>query len=400
LKLLDTLDESPEPDTRELELLSPLGVAYIASRGYAAPEIGPVFRRARELCERVGQPPQLFAIILGTWEWHTVRGELRLCTDLAAEGMEFASRLDDPGILMEALFMAGETKLYRADFAGARESFAKAVAQYDDRERTKFWAGQTSHDAGVTHRSNLAVALWHLGYPDQAQKINLEMRQLARAIGHPYSLGYALHHTCWLYQLCRLGAEVRAAAEEQIALAAKQSFALWHATGTFFLGGGTLLEGRPEEGLQLLRKGLDAFRASGAELTLPFQFSTLSDAYTRAGRFEDAREALKEGLAISEKNDERCQEAELQRLKGELLLVESRDQAGAEECFRQAIETARRQQSRAWELRATMSLARLWQQQGQLDEARTALAAVHDRYTEGFKTPDLVDAQGQLEALG
>jgi tetratricopeptide (TPR) repeat protein len=399
LKLLDALDESPERDARELEVLGPLGVAYIASRGYAAPEIGPVFRRARELCERVGQPPQLFAIILGIWEWHTVRGELRLCTELAAEGMEFASRLDDPGFLMEALFMAGETKLYRADFAGARDSFAKAVAEYDDRERTKFWAAQTSHDAGVTCRSNLAMALWHLGYPDQALKINLQMRQLARAIGHPYSLGYALHHTCWLYQLCRLGAEVRAAAEEQIALAAKQSFALWHATGTFFLGGATVLEGRPEEGLLLLRKGLDAFRASGAELTLPLQFSTLSDAYTQTGRFEDARHALNEGLAISEKNDERCHEAELQHLQGELLLAASRDERGAEECFRQAIETAQRQQSRAWELRATMSLARLWQRQGRRDEARTALAAVYGTYTEGFTTPDLVDAKAQLEAL-
>jgi tetratricopeptide (TPR) repeat protein len=225
------------------------------------------------------------------------------------------------------------------------------------------------------------------------------MRQLARAIGHPFSLAYALHHTCWLYQLCRSGAEVRAAAEEEIALAAKQGFALWHATGTFFLGGGTLLESRPEDGLLLLRKGLDAFRASGAELTLPFQFGTLSDAYTQACRFEDARQALHEGLAILEKNDERCQEAELYRLKGELQMAESRDQPGAEDCFRQAIETARRQQSRAWELRATMSLARIWQRQGRRDEARTALAAVYGTYTEGFTTPDLVDAQAQLEAL-
>ena len=119
--LLKTLNDSPERDARELELLTPLGTAYIASRGYAAPEVGPVFRRARELCERDGQPSQLFALMLGTWEWHTVRGDLQLCMDLAAEGMEFASRLNDPGLLMEALFMSGETMLYRGDFAaGAR----------------------------------------------------------------------------------------------------------------------------------------------------------------------------------------------------------------------------------------------------------------------------------------
>jgi predicted ATPase len=400
-KLLDALAESPERDARELELLSPLGTAYIASRGYAAPEVGPVFRRARELYERVGQPSQLFAIILGNWEWHTVRGDLRLCTELAAEGMEYAGRLNDPGIFMEALFMSGETMLYRAHFAGARDSFASAVVDYDDRERTKFWAAHTSHNAGVTCRANLAVSLWHLGYPDQALKVNQEMRQLAREIAHPFSLAYALHHTGWLYQLCRLGTDVWAAAEEEIALATEQGFALWHATGTFFLGCGTLLGGRLEEGLLLLRKGLDAFRATtGAALTLPFQLSTLGEAYTKAGRFEDAHRALDEGMTLAEKNDERFQEAELHRLKGALLLAESPAQiVAAEGCFRQAIETARHQQSRAWELRATISLARLWQRQGRRDEARAALAVAYGTYTEGSTTPDLVDAIALLETL-
>ncbi len=401
LALLETLDESRARDARELDMLSPLGTAYIASRGYAAPEVGPVFQRARALCERVGQPPQLFAIMLGIWEWHIVRGDLRLSPELAAEGMEFASRLGDPGILMEALFMEGETRLYRADFAGARGSFAKAVAEYDDRDRTRFWAALTSHNAGITCRSNLAVSLWHLGYPDQALKVNREMCQLARAIDHPYSLAYALHHTGWLYQLCRLGAEVRKAAAEEIALATEQGFALWRATGTLFLGGVALLEGRPEEALPLLLKGLDTFRATGAGLTLPLQLGTLGDTYTKTGRFEDARRVLDEGIALVEKNDERCQEAELHRLKGALLLAESPEQAAAAEaCFRQAIETARRQQSRAWELRATMSLAQLWHFQGRRDEARNALAAVYGTYTEGFTTPDLEDAKAMLAAPG
>jgi serine/threonine protein kinase/predicted ATPase len=400
LALLETLGESAERDARELELLGPLGTAYIAARGYAAPEIGPVFRRARELCQRVGQPLQLFAIMLGTWEWHTVRGDLRLCMDMAAEGREFAGQLNDPGVEMEALFMAGETMLYRADFTGARDNLATAVARYDDRERTKFWAVHTGHDAGVTCRSNLAISLWHLGYPEQALEVNREMLQLAREIGHPFSLAYALHHTSWLLQLCRLAAEVDAASREEIAIAAKHGFALWHATGTFFRGAGMLLRGAPKEALPLLQKGFDDFRASGAELTLPFQLSTLGDAYTQAGRFEDARQALGEGLAIAEKNDERCQEAELNRLEGELLLAEAPDQvAGAEAFFQQAIETARRQQSKAWELRATMSLARLWQRADRRDQARDTLAAVHATYTEGFMTPDLKEAGTMLESL-
>ena len=119
----------------------------------------------------------------------------------------------------------------------------------------------------------------------------------------------------------------------------------------------------------------------------------LGDAYTQAGQFEDAHEALDEGLAVAEKNDDRCHEAELHRLKGELLLAESPDQAAAaEDCFPRAIETARRQQSKAWELRATMSLARLWQRQGRRGEAHRTLAAVYGTYTEGSTTPDLVEA--------
>ncbi len=365
LGLLENLPKSPQRDATELELLGPLGTAYIASRGYAAPEVEPVFRRARELCECAGQPEKLFALMLGIWEWHTVRGDLRLCVDLAAEGMEFAGRLQDPGMSMEALFMSAETKLYRADFAGARDHFATAVSEFDDRERTRLWAAATSHNAGVTCRSNLAVCLWHLGFPDQARKVNLEMRQLAREIGHPYSLAYALHHTGWLYQFCRFGSEVRAAAEEEIEIAAEQAFALWHATGTFFKGTGMLLEGEPAEALPFLLQGHQAFRAGGARLTLPFQLSTLGEAFLGARRFEDARRALDEGLAIGEETDERCQEAELHRLKGELLRAEAPDQtAAAEDCFRIAIETAQRQGSKGWELRAATSLARLWQAQG------------------------------------
>jgi predicted ATPase len=400
LALLETLGEFLGRDARELELLGPLGTAYIAARGYAAPEVGPVLLRARELCQRVGQPLQLFAIILGIWEWHFVRGDLRPSMDLATEGKEYAGQFNDPGIVMESLFMSGETMLYRADFAGARDQFATAVAEYDDRERTRFWAVHTGHDAGITCRSNLAVALWHLGYPDQALKVNQEMVRLAREIGHPFSLAYALHHTGWLCQYCLLGPEVQAAADEEITIATEQGFSLWYATGTFFKGAGMLLENAAEEALPLLRKGLDAFRATGAELTLPFQLSTLGDAYLQTGRFDDARNALNEGLAIAEKNDERCQEAELYRLQGELLLAEAPDQvAAAEDCFRHAIETARRQQSKAWELRATMSLARLWQRSGRRDDARRALAAVHETYTEGFTTPDLVAAGAMLESL-
>jgi predicted ATPase len=188
-------------------------------------------------------------------------------------------------------------------------------------------------------------------------------------------------------------------AEEEMTIATEQVFPFWHALGTLHKGAGLLLQGRREESLPVLLKGFSAFRATGAEVRVPSYLGLLGDAYTQSARFEDAHKALNEGLAVAEKNDDRCHEAELYRLKGELHLAESRDETAAEDCFCRAIETARRQQSKGWELRATMSLARLWQRQGRRNEARGALAAVYGTYTEGFTTPDLVDAKALVESL-
>jgi len=302
--------------------------------------------------------------------------------------------------MMEALFMPGVTMFYRGQFAGARTYHENALAAYDDRERTKFWTAFTGHDAGVTHRCYLALTLWHLGYPDQALKLAREVCELARTIGHAFSLEHAVDFAAYLYHYCRLGTDVQAAAEEEMEIATDQGFPFWHALGTLHKGAGMLLQGRREDGLPLLLKGFNAFRATGAAVRVPSYLAMLGDAYTQAARFGDAHEALNEGRAIAEKNDDRCHEAELYRLTGELLLAESPDKvATAEECFREAIETARHQQSRAWELRATTSLARLWQRQGRREEARAALTIVYGLYTDGFTTPDLMEAKGLLESL-
>jgi class 3 adenylate cyclase/tetratricopeptide (TPR) repeat protein len=396
LALVDTFPESPERVVQQLQFLTALGPVYIAARGYAAPEVGPTLQRAKELCT---DPRLLLGIMLGIWEWRIVRADLRLCVDLAAEGMELAQRLNQPGMLMEALFMPGVTMFYRAEFAGAREHFDKALTGYEDLEQTKFWTAYTGHNASVTHRCYLALTLWHLGYPDQAFKVDREMRELARAIGHPFSLAHAIDFGAFLYQYCRLADGLLEAAAEEVAIGTEQGFPLWHALGTLHVGGAMLLRGRRAEAIPLLLKGLSDFRATGAEIRIPGYLGMIGHALTEDGRFKEAREALDEGLAVAEKNDNRTHEAELHRLKGELHLAETKNQIAAEECFRTAIETARRQGSRAWELRATTSLARLWQQEGRKAEAREALAAVYAAYTEGFTTPDLVASRELLDEL-
>jgi serine/threonine protein kinase/tetratricopeptide (TPR) repeat protein len=399
LEVVRSLPESPGRDAQELQLLTTLGPVYIAARGYAAPEVGPTLERARELCRLLNEQQLAFGVMLGMWEWRIVRGDLNICSDLAAEGIEVAERLNDPGATMEALFMPGVTRFYRGYFADSRSYHEKALAGYDDRERTKFWTAYTGHDGGVTHRCYLFLDLWHLGYPDQAQKLERETRELALTIGHAFSRCHAVDFSAFLYHYCRLGAEMQAAAEEELAIGLDQGFALWHALGILHTGAGLLLQGRATEALSLLIKGYKAFRDTGAEIRVPSYLGILADAYTQTAQFDEAHKALDEGLLVLEKNDNRTDEAELYRLKGELHLVEANDHTAAAECFRTAIETARLQQSTAWELRATTSLARLWQRQGRLDDARKSLAAVYDKYTEGFTTPDLVDAKALLDSL-
>ncbi len=170
LGLLNTLEETPARDGTELKFLTTLGTARIAVHGYAAPEVGPTLQRARDLCQQLGNSQQQFGIMLGLWEWRLVRGELLLAADLAADGLALAERLGDPGMLMEALFMQGTTQFYRGRFAEARACYETAIGTYDDRERTKFWTAYSGHNAGVTNRNYLALALWHLGYPDQRSK--------------------------------------------------------------------------------------------------------------------------------------------------------------------------------------------------------------------------------------
>jgi serine/threonine protein kinase/predicted ATPase len=455
LELVGTLEESLERDGLEMPFQAQLGTAYLMTHGYAAPEVGPCFRRARELCEKLAAaagsepsapepeqltetfggaptdtppdptvrsaaPPtesqrasataaesrrqlqsQLFAIMWGTWAWHVVRGDFRLCMDLAAEAMELARKLSDPGITMEALFLPGLTMLYRADFTGVRNHCGAAVEDFDDRERTRFWSVHTGQNSGVTHRCYLSLALWHLGYPDQALAMSRAMVELARAVKHPFSLAYAMHHTAWLHQHCRLGAETQAAGEEEIQIATEQGFAFWHATGTLYRAGGLLQQCRLGEALPLIQKGLSAYTATGAGLALPFYHSILGDAYTQAGRFDEALHALDDGIAIADKNDDWFQYAELHRLKGELALARTPpNEPDAESLFRRAIEIARQQKSKSFELRATMSLCRLWQRRGRRDDARRLLAQVFGSFTEGFGTPDLVAAKALLAELG
>ena len=401
LTLLKAFPESSARDQLELQVLNPLGTAYIAVRGYASPEVGPVFQRARSLCDKIGEPHQQFAMVWGNFAWRIVRGEMDLSLELAVEAIEHAKKLDDPGVWMEALFLMGVTLYYRGDFVGARQQYETALARYDDdRERTRMWAVRVGEHAGVTHRCYLALTLWHLGYAEAALKVNHEMLELARSIDHPFSLAYALHHTSWLHQYLGLPAETLEASGEQIRFARDQGFPLFHATGIVYEAAASLLRGHVKAALPGLIRGLDAYRRTGAALALPYYFGLLGSALIGSKRLRDADNALNMALAVVEKSLDRCHEAELHRLKGELALCEGQSPAMAEDHFRRSIEIAKAQQSVAWELRSVTSLARLYRRQHRGSEAQERLSEALAKFTEGFATPDLQAASALLAELG
>lgn len=399
LSLLETCVESEERDEIELMMLTPLGAIYQAALGYAAEEVGATFARAKQLCSRVGETPQLFSIMWGNWSWHLVRGELPLALELAEDMVTFAENVPDIGIMMEAYVAPACTLFYLGDFDGCRNWCLEAIDKHENQEHSRIWSTMTGQNSSLHIRTYLMLALYHLGYSDKALKLHEELIAMAREIGHPFSLAHALHFSGWLLLNCRKADLLYASGKEELSIATEQGFALWESTGTFFMSAGLFLQGKLEEAIQLMEKGVRSFRSIGSFLTLPGQLCVLSEVYVSAGMLDKARVALDEGLELAKGNSDRSRLADLQRLNGELTLLETGNTDVAEQCFHDSVETACKQQSRIMALRATTSLARLWKQQGKVDEAKKALSTIYSAFEEGFDSEELCRAKELLNEL-
>lgn len=406
LELLPLLPDTPERTKQELTLQISLGTPFIAMRGYGASEVGKVYTRARKLCEQVGTTPQRWQVLNGLRVFHISRGELQTASDLAEQIMYLAQSEQKPDLLMVGHIVLGES-LYRiGEWAPARDHFERAITLYDPRRSRPSFAWV---DGKVPALSYVAFALWMLGYPDQAIRKSQEALIRARELSHPFSLAFALHWAAVLHLNLREARTTQEQAEMLIALSTEQGFSLWRVWGIILQSWALAEQGQVEEGIMLTRQGLTAYRATGGEVWLPYFLSLLAEAHGKTGQTEKGLTVLVEALSAVDRTGERMYEAELYRLKGELLLVQegSRLQAvgfrekteEAEACFHRAIEVARRQQAKSLELRAVMSLSRLWQQQGKKEAARQMLAEIYNWFTEGFDTKDLQEAKALLEGL-
>jgi predicted ATPase len=393
--LLRKLPDSPTRTQQELVLQLAVGPAVIAVKGFAALEVERAYSRARELCDQLGDPPELSRALLGLWAVYYLRGDLPGAYGLGEQLMQRAENAQDPGLQILAHIALGDTSWSRGAPLPALEHFELAISLFDpERHRSLTVFGG---DVRTNPLSYASLALWALGYPDEALKKSAEALELAEGQSDPHSLAFVEFFIGRLHQLRRDAGAAQKIAEQLIALSTKHGFSFWLAQATIELGGAIAEQGRPEEGIAQMQEGFAALRAAGPRRQY---LCLLAKACIETGRFDDGLSALSEALAVADEHDAHDHEVEVHRLKGELVFRQDVANASeAQKCFERAIEIARDQSAKSWELRATTSLARLLRDIGRRDEGHTLLADIYDWFTEGFDTADLKDAKALLDEL-
>jgi class 3 adenylate cyclase/predicted ATPase len=400
IQLLQTLPETPEHTQQALTLHIALGAALQITKGLAAPEVEHAYTQAYALCQQVGETPQLAPVLFGLWRFYTARAQLHTARDLGGTLLRLAQRADDSALVVIAHYTLGVTWCYLGALPAARQHLEDAIARYtpDQRRVLMFRMGL---DPGVACRASAAWALWVLGCPDQALVRLHDALALAHELSHPVSLAFAW---CWaaiVSQFCRDVPAVHEQAEAAVALSTAHGFPLWTAMGTIFRGWALAMQGQGETEMAQVHQGIAAWRTTGTVMLVPYFCTVLADVAVHLGDTEDGLQALAEAHTLVEQQEERWWEAEVCRLRGVVLLRQpGTPQAEAEAWLQRALDVARRQEAKALELRAAMSLARLWQRQGKRDEAQALLAPIYGWFTEGFDTADLQEAKALLEVLG
>jgi class 3 adenylate cyclase/predicted ATPase len=400
VELVSTLPETRQRNEQELLLQLMLGEALTVTQGPTASEVEQAYVRARDLSEQVGEVPQLLQTLQGLCMIRFGRAELDKVAELAEQLFRLAQRTQHQAHLFVAHRAEGDSSFWRGEFCRAREHLEEAIRLYDPREyraQEYLWG---SADPGVFALSYLSWTLSSLGYPDQAVTKSREALALARELSHPFSEATALMFAGRAHWVRRESQAVLEGAEPLIALSSEHGFQLYGGVATFMRAWALFDLGQLQEGIGEMRAVAKALRATGTVLGSPAMLAVLAEAYQKAGETEEGLALIADAEAFVTKTGERNAEAEVHRVKGELLLTLSPpDRLEAEAAFREALDVARRQSAKFWELRTATSLARLWQEQGRTDEARELLAPVYDWFTEGFDTPDLKQAKALLEEL-
>ena len=312
---------------------------------------------------------------------------------------QLAQRAAAPTSRLEAHDALAGILTFLGEYPAARMHCEQGIALTDPTAQRAL-ALRHGEAPGVMCLLHAALTLWCLGYPTQAVQRSQEAMALAQELAHPYSQVLVQHFATWLHHRRREALAVQAQGDALAALATAHGFPLWAAFGTYWQGWALAMQSQSETGLAQIYQGMEAVLATGNTLSRPFCLVLLAEAAEHVGQVAEGLRLLSEALTAFEASRRGDMFTEAYRLKGEFLLRQATpDTAQAEACFQQALAIARRQQAKSWELRAAMSLSRLWQQQGKQAEARELLTPIYGWFTEGFDTADLQDAKALLEEL-
>lgn len=391
LELLESLPQSPERDQREIGLRVSLGVAAGSATSFSEPDVQHSFERARDLCGRVGQAPQLFPALRGLYIFYVLTGKPRTARETAQQLLNLADAGNDPVHLVSAHQAMGFTAMVLGDLPQARIYLESGIEHYD-RESARSAPILAGPQPGVESLGNLSWVLWFLGHPDAALERSCQMLEEARELGQPFSVACALFFAGELRAFRREPEAVREHNEELLALSTKQGFPYWLTMATAQRGWLHAQAGRAEEAIADIRAGSNF----GGLRRDPHVFAFLAEAYRIQGRLDEALAALS-GSADMVDAGQTLYQAELHRLRGELLAEQGAEDSEVEDQLGCALGVARQQGARSLELRAAASLARHWAARGRKAEAREVLAPVFAGFTEGLETPDLVEARELLE---
>jgi predicted ATPase/predicted Ser/Thr protein kinase len=393
LALLQALPDTPDRARRELPLQATLGLQLQVTQGYATPEAEQVYARARMLCERLPENLCHFAVLRGLWAFYRSAAELERSRELAEQLFSLAQKTRDPAHLLQAHETLAVTSLSLGDPAAAREHMERGVVLYDPRRRLDTVFGV---EPAIACLAFGAVALWLLGYPDQALERTREALALARQFGQPNTLMMTLHLAAVLGQYRREPAAVLGGVQMASAIATEHGLSYWLAYAQILRGWAQAEQGQCASGIVEMRQGLAGWVATGGGAHRTYYFALLAEALALEGQIDEALDVLAEALSRMNRTKETFHAAELHRLQGEFLLRQHEAAHEAEACFGRALTIARQQRAKSLELRAAMSLMRLFQKQAREAQARPLLADCYDWFTEGFDTPDLQAAKALL----
>lgn len=397
LALVRELPESPHRSCKELELQIAIGPALTVVKGYTDHAVEHAYERSRELCLQLMDLSRLFHVLRGLCGVYMMRARLRETLELGRQCLALARKEGNPSLVLWSHHIVGQAATHLGDLKMAREHLEQGLDLYDAQKPRMHRALQ---DPGVACLAYMAPVLWLLGYSEQALRRSQEAVTLARELSHPFSLAYSLSIASLVCQFCRKPQECLEYAEAALDISTRYGMAYWLVTSRTLMALAKAELGYGKEGITQAKQALKAYVASGPLLMYPYWLLAIAELQASEAEPYTALALVDEARTGVEATEERWCEAELYRLRGDLLLSgRSSGCAEGEACLKLALDTARRRSCKAYELRAAMSLGRCLARQGREDEARELLCEVCNSFTEGFDLPDLRCAAQLMDGL-